>query len=348
MSSLINYSSTGPSSGASSPTSDRLDGRRPAASTAVHNTHVHNNREHNSLSSDGNESKGPGEDDHVCIGSRNHDREKHGRGKHERDEHKRHRHSDGTINREAISRVIGEGNIGEKNISKGGTRGKVINKETTDKKITDKHTETKSTNDGGIRYKKVKIGFLPRDNNARRVPPIYFLTLVSFLFTLAAIVYSAREPLLVHIPQPTQVPAWLANLRLACPEVLMPLDVARSVQTIVEAYEPFIGDDLGLLAARSWPCGDAPSLISRAIPGADFEGLGGMLTFFDNMSRNVTEFCTTVDDTHSTLSGDTSRSHKEEIEALCQPLVKFGRSASAAYIEVVYGLAGPYKETRWM
>lgn len=86
--------------------------------------------------------------------------------------------------------------------------------------------------------------------------------------------------------------------------------------------------------------------MSHAILGVDFKCLGRILTFFNNISHNVIKFYTIVDDIHLTLSGDTLCSYKEEIKVLCQPLIKFGHSALATYIKVIYSLTGPYKETR--
>lgn len=86
----------------------------------------------------------------------------------------------------------------------------------------------------------------------------------------------------------------------------------------------------------------------HAILGADFESLGGTLAFFNGLSRNVTEFCTIVKYTYSTPAGNTQCFNKQEISGLCRPLATLGRSTSAAYIKVAYGLAGPHQEIRWL
>lgn len=175
---------------------------------------------------------------------------------------------------------------------------------------------------------------MPRDDNPRR---FCLLTLISCLFTLAAVMYSAEPP---------QVPAWVAKLEPARPEVLVPLNSASSVRAIMELYEPFTGNGVGLLAARSWPIGEDPSLVNRIILGADLERLGGTITFFDNLGYNFTGFYGTVK-VYSMPAGDTWCPN-EELEGLCRPLITLSRSAATMYVDIAYGLAGPKQGTRWL
>ncbi|POS74259.1 hypothetical protein DHEL01_v207355 [Diaporthe helianthi] len=204
--------------------------------------------------------------------------------------------------------------------------------ENIDWETTDGHTEAEIADDERPGFEEVEVVLMPHDNNPLRDRPVYLLTLISGLFALAAIMYSAHESLPAYLNKLPQMPAWLANLEPARPQVLVPLDVAGSVQAIVELYEPFMGDGVGLLAARSWPSGDIPSLLMHIIPAGDFKELGGTIAFFDDLSSNITEFCATVE-INSIPAGDTWRPN-QELEGLCRPLVTLSRSASTAYTDV--------------
>lgn len=316
MSSPIDCSSTGASSGASSPASDGPDARQPAASPAAHENHGHDGQE-----IDGLESVSHDSDSRSHIDTENSDG-----GSHAHEEDDRRGHDNEETDDEDIGNEDTENNL------------------TDDRELDTGDVDGGDTEEGDMRYEEAEPALLPHDRRPRRGPPPRFLALISSLLVLAAAVYSARDPLAAHLPGLPQMPAWLANLE----RPLVHFDGAASVQKIVEAYEPFMGDDVGLLAARSWPCGGAPAAMRHAIPGADFESLGGTLAFFDGLSRNITEFCATVGLTYSAPAGDTRRPHEQEIDGLCRSLATLGRSASAAYIEVAYGLAGPHQGIRWL
>lgn len=320
MSSPIDCSSTRASSGASSPTSDGLDGRQPAASPAVHETHGPDGQELDGLESVSHES-----DSHMHIDTENSD---DGSDDHEEEGRKDH----------------GNEKMDDEGINNENTENTLAHHE----ELNTEDVDSGDIKDGDMRYEETERVSLPRDHNPRQGPPPRFLALISSLFILAAAIYSARDPLTAYLPEPPQMPAWLANLELARPGPLVHFDGAASVQKIIEAYEPFMGDNVGLLAARSWPCGGVPAAMRHAIPEADFESLGGTLAFFDGLSRNITEFCATVEHAYSTPAGDTRRSYEQEIDGLCRLLATLGRSASAAYIEVAYGLAGPHQGIRWL
>lgn len=321
MPSPIDCSSTGASSGSSSPVSDGLDWRRPATGTTFHETHGHEGQDIDGQDIDGLESVSHGSDSHMHIDTENSDGGGHDHEEDYRKDHDNEKMDDGEIGSEDTKTNLADnGELDTGDVNSGGIE------------------------DGDMRYEETEPVLLPRDHSPRRGPPLWFLAVTSFLFVLAAAIYSARDPLTAYLPEPPQMPAWLASLE----PPLVHFDGAASVHEIVEAYEPFMGDNVSLLAARSWPSGGAPAAMRHAIPGADFESLGGTLAFFDGLSRNVTEFCATVEHTYSTPAGDIRRSDEQEIGGLCRPLATLGRSASAAYIEVAYGLAGPHQEIRWL
>ncbi|KAI3391801.1 hypothetical protein diail_6791 [Diaporthe ilicicola] len=213
--------------------------------------------------------------------------------------------------------------------------------------MTDEHGDAEIADDGGDEYEQVEVGLLPRDNarRDRRDRRLCLLPLISCLFALAAVMYSAREPLPAYLAEPPQMPAWLANLKPARPEVLVPLDGAGSVRAIVELYEPFMGAGVGLLAARSWLNDDKFSLFRHTIPEADLEAMGGTMTFFGDLAGNISEFCSTVE-IYSMPAGDEWR-RNEELEGFCRPLVSLSRAVGTPYFEVAHGLTGSQQETRW-
>ncbi|KAH8765368.1 hypothetical protein F5883DRAFT_98948 [Diaporthe sp. PMI_573] len=300
MPSPIDCSSTGASSGSSSPVSDGLDGRRPATGTAVHETQAHDGL----------------------------DREEHG--------------SD-----EYGSEEVGSEEVGSE---------EVTDEEDIDGETTDEHADAEIADDGGVGYEQVEVGLLPRDDNARRDRRdrrdrrFCLLTLISCLFALAAVMYSAREPLPAYLAEPPQVPAWLANLRPARPKRLVPLDAAESVQAIVELYEPFLLSQVGLLAARPWrPISIISDLSMSHLPEGAYNKVGGAFGFFFHLERNVSELCGTIQIAINTIpAGDPWRPN-EELEGLCRPLIHMSRAAVSAYGDVAHSLAGPpHRGTRWL
>ncbi|KAI3394958.1 hypothetical protein diail_2065 [Diaporthe ilicicola] len=315
MSSPIDCSSTGASSVASSPTSDGLGARRPAASPTAQEIHGH----------DGLEGESHGDDSQMHIKTENSDN-----GSHDSEEFDRKDHGSEKMDEEDIGTDDTENNL------------------TDEGEMDRRDVDGEDIENEDMSHEGIGRALLPRDQNPRRGPQLRLLALILSLFVLAAVIYSVRDLLPAYLPGPPQMPAWLANLELALPVPLVHLDGAGSVRKIVEAYKPFMGEDIGLLAARSWPSSGAPAAMNRAIPGADFESLGGTLAFFDRLSRNVTEYCATVEHLYSTPAGETQRSHEQEIKGLCGPLATLSRSASATYIEVAYGLAGPHRGTRWL
>jgi hypothetical protein len=224
----------------------------------------------------------------------------------------------------------------------------VTDEEDIDGETTDEHADAEIADDGGVGYEQVEVGLLPRDDNARRDRRdrrFCLLTLISCLFALAAVMYSAREPLPAYLAEPPQVPASLANLRPARPERLVPLDVAESVQAIVELYNPLLV--AGLLAAHPWPTGIISDLAMLFLPEAVHSKMGGTLTFFDDLANNVSRFCGTIK-LYSIAAGNPWRPNKK-LEGLCYPLIQKSRAAATGYYNVAQGITGPpHRGTRWL
>lgn len=64
---------------------------------------------------------------------------------------------------------------------------------------------SKGIKDGDMRYEETKPILLPRNHSPHQGPLLWFLAITSFLFVLAAAIYSTYDLLMTYLPKPPQI-----------------------------------------------------------------------------------------------------------------------------------------------